>query len=98
MMISVWSGTWPSFATCSVGVSPVTFVALVPGAGDWVVGVSGVASLGAGASCAKAGETSAVDASRPSVSARSLTVVIDVPLDRQICQYCDREARHCQRR
>ena len=54
-------------------------VALVAGAGDWVVGVAGVASTEAGA-WAKAGVASAVVARSPSVSARCLRSIMLFPL------------------
>src|SRR4051794_10390190 len=76
MMISVSSGTPAAAWACFTGSGgDVTSVALVPGAGDWVVGVAGVASDGAGA-WAKAGEASAVEASSPSAAARNVRSVI----------------------
>src|SRR3954467_3662790 len=80
MMISVSSGTPAAAWACFTGSGgEVTSVALVPGAGDWVVGVAGVASDGAGA-WAKAGEASAVVASNPSVSPRTERLVMAGPL------------------
>src|SRR3954451_15844233 len=81
MMISVSSGTPAAAWACLTGSGgDVTSVAFVPGAGDWVVGVAGVASDGAGA-CAKAGEASAVEASSPSASARNeRSVIANAPI------------------
>src|SRR5689334_19977382 len=82
MMISVWSGTWPSCATCTCLGGDVTSVALVPGAGDCPV-VCGCAS------CAQAGETNAVEARNPSVSARSVrSVIANAPI--RLCRHSDR--------
>jgi Fe-S-cluster-containing hydrogenase component 2 len=66
----------------------VTSVALVPGAGDCVVGVAGVAS--AGAVCAKAGVASAVVASKPKVMPRIDVVVMEKAPNNALCRHCDR--------
>src|SRR5437868_7566683 len=67
MMISVWSGIWPSCAVWTLGGGAITSVALVPGAGDWPV-ARGCEF------CASAGLASAVEARSPRVSARNLVI------------------------
>src|SRR6476469_4153388 len=70
MMISVWSGALASACACFTGSGgEVTSVAFVPGAGDWPV-VCGCIF------CASAGVASAVEASKPRVSARFIETPI----------------------
>ncbi|GAA4716447.1 hypothetical protein GCM10023325_11100 [Sphingomonas lutea] len=57
----------------------VTLVAFVPGAGDCVVGDSGVASAGEVETWAKAAEPIAVDASNPITTKRDVRSVIPFP-------------------